>query len=207
MNKIEVIYGDLTVFSCDVIVNSANPSLLAGSGLCGVIHKKAGKNLEGECKELGKVEVGLAKLTKSYDLIDSGIPWIIHAVGPRWLGGANQEVEKLEETYRSCIKLAGAYKEVYQGQMYSILEQYFEGKVLEETFENVKHYIHKHPIKHIAFPAIGVGIYHFPITLSATIAKKALKQASLLENSLEKISIVCNDKVVYEAYKTIFEEE
>ena len=207
MERVKVVYGDLTTFSCDAIVNSANPYLLAGSGLCGAIHKRAGANLESECKVLGKTEVGSAVLTKSYELIKNGIPWIIHAVGPRWLGGVNHEVEKLEAAYRSCIRIANDYAKVYERQMHTILKQYFKGKMLEEEVASIKQYIVTYPIKHIAFPAIGVGIYHFPIELSATIAKKVLIQANELANSLEKISIVCKDKEVYDIYKVVFEEE
>ena len=41
--------------NADVIVMSANPSLLAGSGVSGVIHKAAGTELEKHVKPLGPI--------------------------------------------------------------------------------------------------------------------------------------------------------
>ena len=205
MGEIQVVYDDLTTFSCDAIVNSANPSLLAGSGLCRTIHRKAGKSLESECLELGKCDIGEVRLTKSYDLLENSIAWVIHAVAPRWWGGNKSEVQQLEQVYKNCIEAAGNYASLYKEQMLYILRKYLEGEGFEEAFEDVKRYINEHPIREIAFPAIGVGIYHFPLELSAAIAKKALNEAIMKEGTIEKISIVCNDAQVYNIYKAIFE--
>ena len=40
----------------DVLVISANPSLLAGSGISGIIHRIAGPELEKEAKHLGPIK-------------------------------------------------------------------------------------------------------------------------------------------------------
>ncbi|HAT52606.1 MAG TPA: hypothetical protein DCS80_04950 [Betaproteobacteria bacterium] len=47
MISIEV--GDITQIQTHAIVNSAHPSLLAGGGVCGVIHEVAGPSLEDAC--------------------------------------------------------------------------------------------------------------------------------------------------------------
>lgn len=204
--EIKIVYGDLTTYSCDAIVNSANSSLLAGSGLCRSIHLMAGRNLESECLELGKCKVGEVRLTKSYELLEKDIAWIIHAVAPRWWGGNKSEVQQLEQVYKNCIEVAYNYASIYKEQMLYILTKYLEGEVFEESLEEIKRYIDEHPIKKIAFPAIGTGIYHFPLELSALVAKKAFNESIIKGGTIEKISIVCNDIEVYKTYKAIFEE-
>ena len=42
-----VTHGDIFNYPADAIISPANVSLLAGSGLCGVIHKRAGLKLFG----------------------------------------------------------------------------------------------------------------------------------------------------------------
>ena len=202
--KIEVIYGDLITFCCDALVNSANSSLLAGSGLCGAMHKVAGKELESECVALGKCEVGKCKITKAYNLSQNGVGWIIHAVSPRWLGGINHEEELLKLTYKSCLDMVIEYQNIYRKQMRPILDKYFSKEQLEVELLELDRYINSHPIKHIAFPAIGVGIYHFPLELSAKLVKEVFERETVRCGDLEKISIVCADENVYKIYHSIF---
>jgi O-acetyl-ADP-ribose deacetylase (regulator of RNase III) len=64
----------------DIIVLSANPSLLAGSGISGVIHKAAGKGLEIAAKVLGPIKVGEAIITPAFNL---SAKYVIHTVCPR----------------------------------------------------------------------------------------------------------------------------
>jgi len=86
VHYISLILGDITMIPADVIVNSANKSLLAGSGVCGAIHRVAGPKLEQECQELRKklnikfIKIGNHIVTKAY-----GLPakWVIHTVGPK----------------------------------------------------------------------------------------------------------------------------
>ena len=49
---INVVHQNLFSLDVDAIVNSANVSLLAGSGICGVIYKNAGRELEKYCKSI-----------------------------------------------------------------------------------------------------------------------------------------------------------
>ncbi len=66
---LEIIEKDIFDCDVDVIVNSANPSLLAGSGLCGLIHKKAGPEMEIYCKEIGPIDVGEVVITPALMLL------------------------------------------------------------------------------------------------------------------------------------------
>ena len=94
---------DVTQQRVDAIINSANPSLLAGGGVCGAIHRAAGPELEIACKAIGRCDVGAAVLTPAFKL---PAKFVIHAVGPRWLGGTRDEAELLERCYESIFALA-----------------------------------------------------------------------------------------------------
>lgn len=100
---IKVLKGDITKQTVDAIINSANPSLLAGGGVCGAIHRVAGPELEAACKAIGRCGVGDAVLTPAF-----GLPakFVLHAVGPRWLDGARGEPELLEKCYDRIFTLA-----------------------------------------------------------------------------------------------------
>lgn len=110
--------GDITSLKVDAIVNAAN------SGMTGcyypnhhcidnAIHTYAGMRLRLECASLMKAqgheeEVGLAKITKGYNLPSS---YVIHTVGPYIYGKPSEDDErKLRGSYRNSLILADSYK-------------------------------------------------------------------------------------------------
>lgn len=104
--SIRVILGDITTLQVDAIVNSANQSLLGGAGVDRAIHRAAGRGILDECLTFDGCPVGESRLTKGYNL---PAKYVIHAVGPMWMGGWDGEDEKLTSAYRSTLDIAEAH--------------------------------------------------------------------------------------------------
>ena len=123
--KIHCVIGSLIdQTDCDAIVNSAHPSMLAGSGVCGVIHKAAGKELEVYGKQFAPLKPNQAVITPGFNL---NIKHIIHVSAPRH-HIAIDPIGELADALRNVFLLAEDNK-----------------------------------INKIALPAIGSGVYGYPM--------------------------------------------
>jgi len=84
----------------DIIVISAHPTLLAGSGISGIIHKAAGPELEQYAKPLGPLRPGQAVITPAFNL---NAKYVIHTICPRYMDGQRGEAEQLASAYASAL--------------------------------------------------------------------------------------------------------
>ena len=105
--KIKLLQSDITEIKVDAIVNAANTSLLGGSGVDGVIHRKAGIELQNACQEIrnkqGKCKVGEAVITPAGNL---KAKFVIHTVGPVWNKGGIEKEKLLSNCYKNSMLLA-----------------------------------------------------------------------------------------------------
>lgn len=96
--------NDITKMKVDCIVNAANSELMPGGGVCGAIYKAAGYNeLLKATSKIGHCEVGHTVATPAFNL---NARYIFHTVGPIWLGGNDNEKQKLTNCYETALKLA-----------------------------------------------------------------------------------------------------
>jgi O-acetyl-ADP-ribose deacetylase (regulator of RNase III) len=106
---IKLIQGDITKQQVDAIVNAANSSLMGGGGVDGAIHKAGGPAILEECKEIvasqGRLPPGLAVITTGGKLLAH---YVIHTVGPVWMGGSRGEAEILRSAYAESLQLAAS---------------------------------------------------------------------------------------------------
>ena len=103
--QIELLQGDITTQQVDAIVNAANSRLAGGGGVDGAIHRGGGPEIMQEtnrrypdgCPTGSAVISGAGELPAKF---------VIHAVGPIWSGGTEDEPTLLSSAHRRCLELA-----------------------------------------------------------------------------------------------------
>jgi len=103
--KPEILIGDLIAlpFRVGAVVNAANTKQLAGGGVCGVIFRAAGPDLQSACDKVAPCPTGEARITPAFAI---NAEHIIHAVGPKYRDGCAAERALLASAYASALQLA-----------------------------------------------------------------------------------------------------
>jgi O-acetyl-ADP-ribose deacetylase (regulator of RNase III) len=102
--NLELVQGDITHQQVDAIVNAANSELAGGGGVDGAIHRAGGPEIMRELRErYRECPTGSAVITGAGRLKAN---YVIHAVGPIWMGGDDGEDELLASAYRTSLQLA-----------------------------------------------------------------------------------------------------
>jgi O-acetyl-ADP-ribose deacetylase (regulator of RNase III) len=101
--RLELVEGDIAGQDTDAVVTAAHWDLAGGQGTDGSIHFRAGPRLLEACREIGGCPTGDAVLTDGYNL---KARFVIHAVGPVYEEGSEQEADLLACAYESSLRVA-----------------------------------------------------------------------------------------------------
>ncbi|HEX5218938.1 MAG TPA: macro domain-containing protein [Verrucomicrobiae bacterium] len=101
--KLRLVTGDIAEQDTDAVVTAAHWRLNKGSGTDGTIHTKGGPAIYEECKTIGGCPIGDAVITTGGNL---KAKHVIHAVGPVWRGGDEDEPKLLASAYRRSLEVA-----------------------------------------------------------------------------------------------------
>jgi len=104
--RIELVQGDITRLEpmVDAVVTAANAGLRGGGGVDGAVHRAAGPELLRACRAIGGCPTGSAVITPAFGI--AGARFVVHAVGPIWYGGSQDEPALLRGAYRRSLELA-----------------------------------------------------------------------------------------------------
>lgn len=101
---LQIIRNNIVNVEADAIVNTANPVVGVGRGVDQAIYEAAGWDRLLEARErIGEIAPGEAAWTPAFGL---HARYIIHTVGPSWMGGGSGERETVARCYRRSLELA-----------------------------------------------------------------------------------------------------
>jgi O-acetyl-ADP-ribose deacetylase (regulator of RNase III) len=100
---LRLVTGDIAEQDTDAVVTAAHWRLNKGTGTDGTIHSKGGPKIYEECRKIGGCPIGDAVITTGGNL---KARHVIHAVGPVWRGGDEEEPKLLASAYRRSLQVA-----------------------------------------------------------------------------------------------------
>jgi O-acetyl-ADP-ribose deacetylase (regulator of RNase III) len=101
--ELRLVVGDIADQDTDAVVTAAHWKLNKGTGTDGTIHTKGGPKIYEECQRIGGCPIGDAVITTGGNL---KARHVIHAVGPVWRGGDEDEPKLLASAYRRSLQVA-----------------------------------------------------------------------------------------------------
>lgn len=101
--QLTVMVGDIAGLTVDAVVNAAAPGLGGGTGVSRALHNAAGPELFEAAQALDPVGRGQAAATPGFRL---PAKWVVHTVGPIWIGGTIGEEATLASCYRNALAAA-----------------------------------------------------------------------------------------------------
>ncbi|XP_070551039.1 protein mono-ADP-ribosyltransferase PARP14-like [Ptychodera flava] len=164
--RVLVMKGDITKMRVDAIVNPANNRLDHGGGVAKAIIDAGGKIIQEESNNIienrGKLLDGEVVSTQPGRL---HCKRLIHAVGPKWDDGIGKDSEKQRKEKK--LLLADA---------------------VTQSLEEAR----KWSCKSVAIPAIGSGIFGFPVDVCTDVIVEAV-ETYIQESRLELIDVYLVD--------------
>ena len=100
---LRLVTGDIAEQDTDAVVTAAHWRLNKGTGTDGTIHTKGGPKVYEECRKIGSCPIGDAVITTGGNL---KARHVIHAVGPVWRNGDEDEPDLLASAYRRSLQVA-----------------------------------------------------------------------------------------------------
>jgi O-acetyl-ADP-ribose deacetylase len=108
---LQIVQGDITTEAVDAIVNAANEHLQHGGGVAWAISKKGGSAIQKESNDWIR-QHGI--VSHAHPAWTSGgllhAKYVIHAVGPVWINGRDDEDQKLESAISGSLQVAEELK-------------------------------------------------------------------------------------------------
>ncbi len=99
----QIVRNDLTRMRADAIVNATDAFYSASGGTDAKLHAAAGPRLAKACRRLPPLAPGEVAATRGFNL---PCRYVIHTVGPVWLGGDRNELAELSACYTNALHLA-----------------------------------------------------------------------------------------------------
>ena len=81
-----------------------------------------------------------------------------------------------------------------------------EAALLASCYRSCLDLAAEHGCQTVAFPSISTGVYHFPLELAAPIAVRAVRDGLAQHPEIQRVTFVCFNQAVKDAYDAALEQ-